>query len=549
MLCRRSHHAGPELCLVKKSFLRQDTNKSPMKRWNGWGYSTIDMPVPPTAAPLLGSLAGVPRPRLDATLNEVIEKLPPGRLPQDSLLTADPETRLRHSRGQSLSDWLELRYGSVNTFPDAVAFPETTDQVEHLLALAKRENAVVIPYGGGTSVVGHLTPPAGDRPVLTISLSRLNRLLDLNQADHLATFQAGVAGPDLEATLRNFGYVLGHYPQSFEFSTLGGWVVTRSSGQQSLGYGRIEDLFAGGTLLSPAGKLVMPNHPASSAGPDLRQIVMGSEGKAGILSEVTVRVTPQPAHEKFAAILFPSWQQAVETAQALARSELCLSMMRVSDARETVVQLGLAGTNPALKLLPAWPERCLMLLAFTANSRLTVERDRLRGWHAARQRGGLPLPGPFGEKWRDKRFRGAYLRNTLWDLGYAVDTLETCLLWSRLDQGKSLIENALFEGLNGEGHVFSHLSHFYPSGCSLYTTYLFPLSDTEHAVREKWRRCKSRASEAIVRAQGTISHQHGVGLDHKPYLQYEKGQLGLDALSASLHTFDPNSLMNPDKLL
>ncbi|HIB63879.1 MAG TPA: FAD-binding oxidoreductase, partial [Phycisphaerales bacterium] len=241
------------------------------------------MPVPPTAAPLLASLAGTPCPQRDAALEQIVEKIPPSRLSPDPLLSTEPETRLRHSRGQSLSDWLELRYGSVNTFPDAVAFPETSEQLEHLLGLAKRENAIVIPYGGGTSVVGHLTPPSGDRPVLTVSMARLNRLLDLNQQDHLATFQAGVAGPDLEASLRNFGYVLGHYPQSFEFSTLGGWVVTRSSGQQSLGYGRIEDLFAGGTLLSPAGKLVMPNHPASSAGPDLRQIVLGSEGKAGIL--------------------------------------------------------------------------------------------------------------------------------------------------------------------------------------------------------------------------------------------------------------------------
>lgn len=520
-----------------------------MKRWNGWGYQAVDMPVPETASPLLGSLAGEARPQKDVELESVVRSVPDSRLSESPYWSLDREVRLRHARGQSLSDWLELRFGSVDSFPDAVAFPSDTEQLEVVLKQAREADAVVIPYGGGTSVVGHLTPPKGERPVVTVSLARLNRLLDLNEEDHLATFQAGIAGPDLEACLREHGYVLGHYPQSFEFSTLGGWVVTRSSGQQSLGYGRIEDLFAGGTLLSPEGRLEMNTLPASAAGPDIKQMVMGSEGRAGILSEATVRLSRLAKVEKFAAILFPTWEQAVDTAKELSRSELCLSMMRVSDARETVVQLGLAGRNPALKLLPAWPERCLMLLAYTSPSRFTVERDRFRGWAAARRGGGLPLPGPFGEKWRAKRFRGAYLRNTLWDLGYAVDTLETCLPWSGLGQAKIAVEEAILKGMNGEGYVFSHLSHFYSSGCSLYTTYLFPLKSSEEELREVWLAAKTGASLAIVAHKGTISHQHGVGFDHKPYLRPEKGDLAVDALEAGLLTFDPDQRMNPGKLL
>ena len=519
-----------------------------MKRWNGWGYQKIDMPVPKTASPLLGRLAGEARPREDVSLEQVVAKISDSRLKESELWSLDSEVRLRHARGQSLSDWLQLRFGTVDSFPDAVAFPADSEQLESVLELAREAEALVIPYGGGTSVVGHLTPPKSDQPVVTISLARMNRLLDLNEDDHLATFQAGVAGPDLEATLREHGYVLGHYPQSFEFSTLGGWVVTRSSGQQSLGYGRIEDLFAGGTLLTPAGKLEMNTLPASAAGPDIKQLIMGSEGRAGVLSEATVRISRLAKVEKFAAILFPTWEQAVATAQELSRSELCLSMMRISDARETVVQLGLAGSNPALKLLPKWPERCLMLLAFTSSSRFTVERDRFRGWAAARRNGGLPLPGPFGEKWRAKRFRGAYLRNTLWDLGYAVDTLETCLPWSGLDRAKADIEDAILKGMNGEGYVFSHLSHFYSSGCSLYTTYLFPLKSTEEELREIWLASKTGASLAIVAHKGTISHQHGVGLDHKPYIRPEKSDLAVESLAAGLATFDPEKRMNPGKL-
>lgn len=520
-----------------------------MKRWNGWGYSRVDLPVPETASPLLGKLAGEGQVRQDATLEETLKRVPKSRLKAHALLDRTPETRLRHARGQSLSDWLELRFGTIDTFPDAVASPVDAEQLAQVLALAQKAKAQVIPYGGGTSVVGHLTPPAGDQPVLTVSLSRMNQLLDLNHEDQLATFQAGVAGPDLEASLRNHGYVLGHYPQSFEFSTLGGWVVTRSSGQQSLGYGRIEDLFAGGKMISPAGVLEMPSMAASAAGPDIRQLIMGSEARAGIVSEATVRISRLAKVEKFAAILFPSWEGAVATARNLSRSELCLSMMRVSDDRETVVQLGLSGNNPALKLLPRWPQRCLMLLAFTSPSRFSVERDRWRAWAEARRNGGLPLPGPFGEKWREKRFRGAYLRNTLWDLGYAVDTLETCLSWSKLDRAKAAIEGGILKGLGEPSYVFSHLSHFYGSGCSLYTTYIFPLMNDEAALREKWIRAKSAASQAIVDYGGTISHQHGVGLDHKPYLKQEKGQLALDAIEAGLSSFDPKGIMNPGKLL
>jgi alkyldihydroxyacetonephosphate synthase len=278
-------------------------------------------------------------------------------------------------------------------------------------------------------------------------------------------------------------------------------------------------------------------------------LIMGSEGRAGIVAEATVRITRHPAVEKFAAVLFPHWDGAVATARNLARSELCLSMMRVSDPRETVVQLGMAGANPALKLLPGWPQRCLMLMAFTSDSRISAERDRWRAWTEARRNAGLPLPGPFGEKWREKRFSGAYLRNSLWDLGYAVDTLETCLSWSKLESAKTAIEGGIREALREQGYVFSHLSHFYSSGCSLYTTYLFPLAAEESELRQRWLRAKAAASEAIMAHGGTISHQHGVGLDHKPYLQTEKGRLALDSLEAGLSTFDKLGMMNPGKLL
>lgn len=513
-----------------------------VKRWNGWGYEEVEAPIPVSAGNLLSQLAGPGGPRQDAQLEEVLGQVPESKLDPHPLIELEAEPRLRHARGQSLGDWLQLRYGRVDSFPDAVACPHHTDELRQILDYAHQRQALVIPYGGGTSVVGHLTPPPSEQPVLTVSLARMNQLLELDTDNQLATFQAGVAGPDLEATLRARGYTLGHFPQSFEFSTLGGWVVTRSSGQQSLGYGRIEDQFAGGLLLAPAGDLKMPCIPASAAGPDLRQLVMGSEGRMGVLAEATVRVRRQPDWEKFAAVLFPAWEPAQEVARKLARSELCLSMMRLSDAQETQVNLGLAGWKVS-------GSRCLMLMAFTSPSKMSVTRDRLRAWKVCMGQGGIPLPGPFGKAWKKNRFRGAYMRNSLWELGYAVDTLETCLRWSELKQAKAAIEAGIRGALGEQSLVFSHLSHFYGSGCSLYTTYLFPLRQSYEEMVALWQAAKGAASAAIVEHQGTISHQHGVGLDHKPYLEAEKGSLGLKTLEGAFGVCDPQNRMNPGKLL
>ncbi|MFZ5591593.1 MAG: FAD-binding oxidoreductase [Bacillota bacterium] len=309
-----------------------------VRRWNGWGEEEINLPLPAGALELLKQLLGPGTPPLDARLDDVLATLPPGRLPHHSLVVTDPEIRLRHSRGQSLPDWIELRSGRVGRVPDGVAFPVSSDEVRQLLGYAQKHGISVIPYGGGTSVVGHLTP-VGDAPVLVLALSRMDRLLDLDEQSHLATFQAGVSGPRLEEQLAERGYTLGHYPQSFEYSTLGGWVATRSSGQQSLGYGRIERLFAGGRLETPCGTLFMPPLPASAAGPDLKELVLGSEGRCGVLTEVTVRVRRRPGREYFGGCLLPGLDAGIAAVQELVRQRLPLVMLRLSDPQETATTL------------------------------------------------------------------------------------------------------------------------------------------------------------------------------------------------------------------
>ena len=242
-------------------------------------------------------------------------------------------------------------------YPDAVAFPETAAQIRQLLALAQAQDLCLIPYGGGTSVAGHINPPDSARPVVTVSLARMNRLLDLDEQSLLATFGPGASGPQVESQLRARGYTLGHFPQSWELSTLGGWVASRSSGQQSLRYGRIEQLFAGGTLETFAGPLEIPTFPASAAGPDLREVVLGWEGRFGIISQVKVRVSALPADERFYGVFLPDWAQALQAIRQLAQARVPLSMLRLSNAVETETQLALAGHPQQI----AWLEKYLAL--------------------------------------------------------------------------------------------------------------------------------------------------------------------------------------------
>jgi alkyldihydroxyacetonephosphate synthase len=530
-----------------------------MKRWNGWGDDSTSYPLPEKAAHFLADLVGPGRPPQDASLNEVVASVPPSRLPHHPLVNSDADVRLRHARGQSLPDWIALRNGRIPVFPDGVAFPTIDVEVVDLIRYAKDVGAKLIPYGGGTSVVGHINPQPGDAPILTVNMQRLNNLRHFDETSLLATFGAGVQGPDVEAQLRARGCTLGHYPQSFELSTLGGWVVTRSSGQQSLGYGRIEELFAGGVVETPSGRWELPPHPASAAGPDLRHLLLGSEGRLGILTEATVRAAPLPQEEAFHAVFFPNFELGETAVRHIVQSRIPLSMLRLSTAVETTTTLALAGHETLIggleKILGVRgikDEKCMLLFGVTGSKAL-VKMGRKAALDIAKNHKGVAVAGQtFGKQWAKSRFHTPYLRNTLWEMGYAIDTLETAVSWHKIDKTIAAIEAALRPGLaewDERVHVFTHLSHVYSQGASIYTTILFRLASDPDDTLARWRTLKEAASAAIVANGGTISHQHGVGLDHAPYLPAEKGKLGTAVLQDILHRFDPDGMMNPGKLL
>ncbi|QDL54072.1 FAD-binding oxidoreductase [Rhodoferax aquaticus] len=530
-----------------------------MRRWNGWGDDATSMALNDNARAMMHARLGPGRPGQDATRESLLARIPASRISAHPLIATDASSRLSMALGESFADWIRKRFGALPPVPDGVAYPESSEQVRELLDLAQQHGWIVIPIAGGTSVAGHLDCPVSGRPILSLSVSRMNRLLHLDTTSQLATFGAGTPGPLVEAQLRAHGYTLGHFPQSFEYSTVGGWVVTRSSGQQSLRYGRIEALFAGGHLETPVGPLHIPTLPASSAGPDLRELVMGSEGRFGVLTEATVRVTPLPEHESFHAIFLPNWDAAEAAVRTLVQRKLPLSMMRLSNGIETETNLTLAGhatligwMERYLALRGCGTDKCMLMLGITADAR-TARHALNEARRTLRSFGAVYIGPAMGSKWAANRFKGPYLRNTLWDEGYCADTIETAVDWPQVKPLMLAMEQAardVFAAYGERVHAFTHLSHMYPQGSSIYSQYVWPTAAGGFAPNfERWQKLKAAVAQAIADHGGTVSHQHGVGRDHATQLHVEKGPLGMATLAQLCKHFDPQGTMNPGKLL
>ncbi len=531
-----------------------------MRRWNGWGDEATKMDLNQGARALMRELLGAGLPATDARREDLLAQVPASRLAgAHPLIQTDAASRFSVALGESYADWIRKRFGALPPVPDGVAFAESAEQVRELLDLARGMNWMVIPFAGGTSVAGHLDCPISERPILSVNLSRMNQMLHLDKKSQLATFGAGTPGPLVEAQLRAHGYTLGHFPQSFEYSTVGGWVVTRSSGQQSLRYGRIEALFAGGRMETPVGTLIIPTVPAASAGPDLRELVLGSEGRFGILTEATLRVTPLPQHESFHAIFLPQWDAAETAVRELVQRKLPLSMLRLSNGIETETNLAMAGHARLIGWLQrylAWrgcgPQKCMLMLGVTADRR-TAAHALKEARRTLERHGAVYIGKAIGSKWAANRFKGPYLRNTLWEQGYSVDTIETAVDWPNVKPLMLAMEQAsrdVFTQFGERVHAFSHLSHVYPQGSSIYSQFVWATAAGGFAANfERWQKLKAAVAAVIAAHAGTVSHQHGVGRDHAAQLHVEKGALGMATLAELCRHFDPGKIMNPGKLL
>lgn len=400
---------------------------------------------------------------------------------------------------------------------------------------------------GGVTVAD--TPSA----CVVLSLERISGLRALDQESRLATFGAGTLGPDVEAALAPYGLRLGHEPQSFELSSVGGWVATRSAGQRSTGVGKIDDLVSGVEVATAGGVWALPPLPASAAGPELRRLIVGSEGRLGVITSAVLRVREAPACEDGAAVLLPGWDEGVALCRTLLQHGVPVEVLRLSDQDESALGTRLVELSPiarrvASALFGARPNGCLLLLGWAGTAAEVARgRDAARAvWRAA---AGVPLGRGGWRRWLRERFRHPYLRDSLLDLGWGVDTLETAAPWRALSGVRRAVRNAVEEAGAAIGTrvaVLCHLSHAYADGASLYFTLFWPLA--ARAEMAQWRALKEAATGAILSSGGTVSHHHGVGTMHRAHLVTEIGARGVALLRAAALATDPDRTLNPGVL-
>ncbi|MEA2368713.1 MAG: alkyldihydroxyacetonephosphate synthase [Thermoleophilaceae bacterium] len=540
--------------------------EAPM-RWWGWGEPPQPIQLSGPGEALIRSELGLPDlvPQSPPSLEEVRigePALPPGA--EEALRAAvgaenvqlDRLSRVRRAAGRSYPDLFRLRSGDASGAPDAVVLPGSEEEVAVVLDVCARERVAVVPFGGGTSVVGGVEAlHDGLAAAIALDLGRLDSLTT-DRRSLTATIGAGLPGRRAEARLQARGLTLGHFPQSFEYGTVGGYVATRSAGQASTGYGRVDKLVLGLRLVAPAGELVVKPIPASAAGPSLRELIVGSEGAFGVITEATLSVRPLPRTRRYEGWSFRSFDAGCEAFRALEHEHAAPDVARLSDEEETRLAMALSShgglterAGKAYLRARGHAEGCVVIVGWEGEEAAVAGRaaDGGRILHA---HGGLALGRRPGRSWLRSRYLGPYLRDVLLGMGVLAETLETATTWSRLSQLHDAVTHALQEALSGRGTpplVGCHVSHLYPAGASLYFTFMARATPGEEL--EQWRAAKEAASRAIVENGGTITHHHAVGHDHVPWMRDEVGELGVELLRAAKERLDPQGIMNPGKLI
>jgi alkyldihydroxyacetonephosphate synthase len=532
-------------------------------KWWGWGDPSVEPRLDEAALAMLRERIGALEPwPLARTLEEA--ELPAAETLPASLIQAvgegnvftGAEDRLRHATGRGYVDLARLRNGSLEAAPDAVVVPPDTEALRRTIDACAREGVAIVPFGGGTSVVGGVEPVRGGHErLISLDLAAL-RGVEVDRISLTVRLGAGLRGPEAEAALAREGLTLGHFPQSFEYATVGGFAATRSAGQASSGYGRFDALVTSVRLLAPAGEMETLATPHTAAGPALRELIVGSEGVLGVIPEVTVRVRPAPAARRYEAWMAESFEAGAEIVRGLAQGPGLPEIIRVSDEEETEGSLALSGPRGLTgrlfdTYLGARRRRsgALVIVGFEGEEE-SVARRRALTVRALRAGGAAYLGQAAGRSWEHGRYQGPYLRDLLMGMGAMVETLETSHTWSRLGELHDAVGGAIRTTLAQEGTpglVFCHLSHAYADGASLYFTFISRIR--QGAEIEQWAAVKRAACEAIVAHGGTITHHHAIGRDHAPYMEAEVGRTGLDVLCAVKDQLDPTGIMNPGKLL
>lgn len=480
----------------------------------------------------------------------------------DDVRTDDME-RVVHVYGKSFRDLARIRANLVQRYPDVVVYPDDEAEVQRVVDAAVAANAVLIPFGGGSNIAGSLEPRAGEkRPIVSLDLGRLNKVLDIDEAAGTARIQAGALGPDLEAQLQAKGWTIGHFPDSFTHSTIGGWVATRSSGMQSDRFGDISQIARGMRVARPGGTLVIRSLPSTSTGPSVREMILGSEGRLGVITEVTAQVRRNAEVRKIEAYFFPTFEAGLAAMQEISESDASPSITRVSDARETGFSLAtskerkgldkfLAGTMlPTIMKSKGWDlsQIALSFIGFESTA-AGAKRNKKIVDGIVKKHGGMGVGTGPGVLYDQKKFDTPYLRDFLLDRGAVGDVSETAAPWSKLKGVYDAVNAAAqgaYDSLGRKGWIMCHLSHSYHSGACLYFTFAFVGGETMLADYDV---VKSAIQQAFVDNGATLSHHHGVGVEHAAWMPQDISEQGVAVMGGLFAATDPGSNLNPGKIL
>lgn len=535
--------------------MTETSGRVPDMRWAGWGLDDHHVTLSEDVHGLLRQVLGADPQQVPAPSQDSID-LPASRLGDpgyDALISVvgkenvrtDARHRLARLGGKSTIDLLRRREGDTSNAPDAVVLPHDHDEVLAILRACAEHGIAVVPFGGGTSVVGGVEPlRAQFEAVVQLDLHRMAALIAVDRESSTARLQPGLKAPEAEELLRAEGLTLGHFPQSFEHASIGGFAATRSAGQASSGYGRFDDMVLAMTVATPSGTLDLGRAPASAAGPDLRQLFLGSEGCLGVITEVTVRVHPAPPAVRDEAWTFPDFHTGTAALRQLAQMGIAPTIARLSDETETGVNLAMGSKIGSQALTGG----CLAIMCYEGEP-AEIQRHREIVTQMLTEAGGSALGTEAASHWREGRFHAPYLRDALLDAGVLVETLETATSWSALPSLYTAVSQALTSSLEDDGSpsmVLCHVSHIYPTGASLYFTVAAAAGDRPIA---RWEAAKRAASDAIAKQGATITHHHAVGTDHRDWIEAEIGELGISVLRSVKAAVDPAGILNPGKLI
>ena len=531
--------------------------KRRLKFW-GWGWEDqgpTDEDLPRIAAALARRFGGgefpvTPRPRIEELDLPAPRVRPPAALAK--LVSDDPYERARHSYGRSYRDVVRAYRRDFSAPPDGVAFPESEQEIAQLMDWCGSEGVALIPYGGGSSVVGGVETRVAERfrGVLSLDLSRLGQVLEVDATSRSARIQAGIYGPALEDALRPHGLTLRHFPQSFEFSTLGGWLATRSGGHFATRYTHIDDFVQSLRVLTPIGAIESRRLPGSGAGPSPDRLFLGSEGILGVISEAWLRLQSRPTFRASASLWFPSFEDGVGAVRALSQSGLEPSNCRILDPGEAQAQAGGDGVEALLVLafesadhpLDAWLARGLEL-ARDFGARVPEDEVRTRSDANAGREGAAGA-------WRSSFIGAPYLRDAMVAIGVLSETFETAITWDRFPAFHAAVLGRVQDAVKrvcGQGTVTCRFTHVYPDGPAPYYTILAPAR--RGGELEQWAEIKREASDAVLSNGGSITHHHAVGRDHRPGYDRQRPDGFALALGAAKQALDPAGILNPGVLI